>query len=185
MDGATVPGMRRLALLVAVGVSIAPVASAQPAPAASRLETVLLPGRTVWITTATAPETRMRIVDMSGAAVTALAGDERRRLAATDITRVRVRRSDSVIDGALIGAGVAVGSGLFFCTRLEPWENCRDDVGPMLRIGALGAAVGIGVDALIRGRHTIYEASSPGATRLRATPILAGSGGGLQVSISF
>ena len=51
-----------------------------------------------------------------------------------------VRESDSVLNGALIGAGVAVASGLFLCTRTEPWRNCRDDVGPMLRIGAVGAA---------------------------------------------
>lgn len=67
---------------------------------------------------------------------------------------------------------------------MEPWENCRDDVGPMLRAGAFGAGVGIGIDALIRGRRTVYQAP-PGATRLRVAPILARRGGGLRVSASF
>jgi hypothetical protein len=53
----------------------------------------------------------------------------------------------------------------------------------MLRIGAIGAAIGIGVEALIRGRETIHEASQRGMVRLG--PILVGSGGGLQLSISF
>jgi hypothetical protein len=67
---------------------------------------------------------------------------------------------------------------------MEPWENCRDDVGPMLRFGALGAGIGIGIDALIRGQRTIYEAPIR-STRVRATPILGRHGQGFQVSVSF
>ena len=53
---------------------------------------------------------------------------------------VAVRESDSLLNGALIGTGAAVASGLLLCTMMEPWENCRDDYGPMARIGAIGAA---------------------------------------------
>jgi hypothetical protein len=67
---------------------------------------------------------------------------------------------------------------------METWENCRDDVGPMVRIGAIGAGIGIGIDALIRRRRTIYEAAQ-GSTRLRAAPIVASHARGLQVSLSF
>ena len=34
-----------------------------------------------------------------------------------------VRQSDSLLNGALIGAGAGVASGLFFCSLMEPWEN--------------------------------------------------------------
>jgi hypothetical protein len=54
----------------------------------------------------------------------------------------------------------------------------------MLRIGALGAGIGIGVDALIRGRTTIYEAASSSA-RLQAAPIVAPGAVGLRVSLGF
>jgi hypothetical protein len=111
------------------------------------------------------------------------AGGQIRRLRTTDIRRVRVRHSDSVLNGALIGAGAAVGSGLFLCSLTEPWENCRDDVGPMVQVGAIGAGIGIAVDALIRGRTTIYEA--PGSTRLHAAPIVARQAVGLRVSVRF
>jgi hypothetical protein len=96
-------------------------------------------------------------------------------------TLVAVRHSDSVLNGALIGAGVAIASGLFVCRTMEPWRNCVDDVGPMLRIGAIGAAIGIGVDALIR--KTIYETAS--GSRLDAAPLVARRGGGLQLSLKF
>ena len=97
--------------------------------------------------------------------------------------RVRVRRSDSLLNGALIGAGAAVGAGLL-CRLTEPWENCRDDLGPMVRIGALGAAIDIGVDALVRRQRTIYEA--PGRSmRFSAAPVVARRAAGLQVTVGF
>jgi len=77
-----------------------------------------------------------------------------------------------------------VPSGLFLCRLTEPWANCTDDVGPMLRVGAIGAGVGIGIDLLFRGRKTIY-AVEPGAAQLSATPIVARRAGGLQISLNF
>jgi hypothetical protein len=148
------------------------------------LEATLLAGMTVWITDARGREEKTRIVGLSNDIVTVTAGDDTRRLRTTEIMRVRARHSDSLINGAVIGAGVAVASGLFLCTRTEPWRNCRDDAGPMVRIGALGTGAGIAIDALIRGRRTIYEAP-PGSPRLSAAPIVSRDARGLQVSLRF
>jgi len=93
-----------------------------------------------------------------------------------------VRQSDSLLNGALIGAGVGVASGLFLCTRTEPWRNCRDDVGPMIKIGAIGAGIGIGIDALIRKK--VYQSAS-GATEVHAAPIIGRRAKGLQLSVAF
>jgi hypothetical protein len=139
---------------------------------------------TVWITDSGGREERTRVVGVSGNTVTIATDDDIRRLPMADIMRVRVRQSDPLINGALIGAGAAVASGLFLCTLTEPWRNCRDDVGPMLRIGAIGAGAGIGIDALIRGRRTIYEAA-PASTRLHATPLVGRRTAGLLVSVTF
>ena len=64
--------------------------------------------------------------------------------------RTTARRNDSLWNGALIGAGTAVAGSLLLCRSMEPWEVCRDDVGAMVTSAAIGAAIGIGVDALIR-----------------------------------
>jgi hypothetical protein len=126
------------------------------------VEAVLMPGRTVWITES--------------------AGIEEKMIA--EVQRVRIRESDPLWNGALIGAGAAVASGLLLCRATEPWENCRDDIGPMLRIGALGAGIGIGIDALIRRRETVYEAA-PGSTRIEASPLLGRRMAGVQLSLGF
>ena len=177
--------LKRIALLILFAASAGSAVSAQTRDGAPvNLETALTPGTTVWITDLAGREDKTRIVEVSGNIVTTAAGADVRRLRATDIRRVDVRHSDSLLNGALIGAGVAVAAGLALCRSMEPWENCRDDFGPMLGIGAVGAGVGIGIDALIRGRKTIYEAAS-GSTRLRAAPIVARHAAGLRVSLSF
>ena len=177
--------LKRIVLLLLFSASTGSAVSAQtPQGAAVNLETALIPGMTVWITDSNGREEKTRIVDVSGDTVATTNGGGIRRLRTTDVTRVTVRHSDSVLNGALIGAGVAVASGLFLCRTTEPWENCLDDVGPIFQIGAIGAGIGIGIDALIRGRRTIYEAA-PGATRLRAAPIVGRHARGLQVSLSF
>lgn len=177
--------LKRLALFLVFSVSTGSAAVAQTPQAVQRdLQTTLRPGMTVWITDALGREEKAQIVDVSADIVTSRVGDEVRRRRADDVMQVSVRRSDSLLNGALIGAGAAVASGLFLCRLTEPWENCRDDVGPMLKIGAIGAGIGIGIDALFRQRTTIYGAG-PGSRQVRIAPIVARRAGGLQVSLSF
>jgi hypothetical protein len=137
----------------------------------------------VWITDAGGRVEKRRIVGVSGDIVTSTAGDDVRRFRTTEIARVQTRQSDSVLNGALIGAGAGVGAVLLLCTAMEPWENCRDDVGPMLGIGAIGAGIGIAVDALIRRRVTLYDAQGP--SRLRVTPLVRRGAASIQLSLGF
>ena len=88
--------------------------------------------------------------------------------------------NDSVLNGALIGAGVAVASGLFPWILTEPWDNCRDDVGPMLRIRRHRRRGGRGsIDALIRRRRPLLSGEL-GSTRLEAAPLVAGRAAGVR-----
>jgi hypothetical protein len=175
----------RIALLALISASGGSAVSAQtPHPAEPLLATTLGPGTTAWITDTAGREQKMRIVGVSSGVVTGTVDNDVRRVGIAEIGRVRVRQSDPVINGALIGAGAAVASGLFLCTLTEPWENCRDDVGPMVRIGAIGAGVGIGIDALIRGRKTIYEVA-PASARIYAVPIVSRHARGLQITFRF
>jgi hypothetical protein len=98
------------------------------------------------------------------------------------VSGTTVRESDTLLNGALIGAGTAIASGLVFCTLMEPWDNCRDDVGPMIKIGAIGAGIGMAIDALIRKK--VYQSAS-GGTEVHAAPILGRRSKGLQLSVSF
>ena len=96
--------------------------------------------------------------------------------------QVTVRESDSLLNGALIGAGAGIASHLLLCRTMEPWDVCRNDVGPMLKFGALGAGIGIGIDALIRKK--IYSSAS-GETQIHASPLIGSRAQGLRLSVSF
>ena len=174
---------RRIALQILFLAATASAAWAQPPQGSTNLETVLIPGMTVWITDSAGREHKTRIVEVSGGVVTATAGENVRRFGPADVMQVKTRHSDSLINGALIGAGVGVASGLFVCRLMEPWEVCFDSVGPLAAFAAIGAGAGIGIDALIRGQRTIYAA--PGRTEIDAMPLVVKHGGGLQVSVSF
>ena len=177
---------RHLWLMVLLLASISGTTTAQTAPAQEAdLERVLVPGNTVWLTDATGLEKRARIVSVADGMVTTENTDNARdSLRLADIMRVRIRKADSVLNGALIGAGSAVASGLFVCTRAEPWANCRDDVGSIVAIGGLGAAVGAAVDALLRDRHTIFEASA-GGRQLDAAPLITRDKLGVKIALRF
>ena len=96
--------------------------------------------------------------------------------------RVETRRNDAVLNGALIGAGIAIAGGLVQCRAMEPWDICND-AGPILRIGALGAAIGAGVDALIRKREVTYVPT--GTATLSVTPVVNRGARGVQLAVRF
>jgi hypothetical protein len=172
-----------IALLAAMAAPAAVGSAQTPSAGAPALEAVLSPGMTVWVTDSTGREVKTRVVSVSAGVLTTTDGVDTRRLDTSAVVRVRARRSDSVLNGALIGAAAAVATGLFLCNLTEPWENCRDDVGPIVRIGAVGAGIGIGVDALIRGRKTIYEATT--APGFKVAPIVGRHAAGLRLFFSF
>ena len=112
----------------------------------------------------------------------AAASDELRRLDNQGAVRIERRRNDSVLNGALIGAAVGVASGLLLCRATEPWEVCNDP-GPLVRVGALGAAIGIGIDALIREKEVVY--GGPGSKQLHVAPMVGRDTKGVQFGLRF
>ena len=176
--------LKRIVPLVVFSVVTSSPSFAQSQDARRDLATVLVPGSTVWITDSGGRQEKSQIVSLSDGVVTVTAAGNTRSLPAADVARVETRRSDSLINGALIGAGAAVASGLFLCTLTETWENCSDDVGPMLSIGAIGAGAGVAIDALIRRRVIVYEAPR-GVVRLLVAPVVARGERGVQVSVRF
>jgi hypothetical protein len=105
------------------------------------------------------------------------------------------RPHDTLANGALIGFGVgaALGFGLIAADDLESCENpdwwgCSDPTGvsyvaSTLLGGALGTAVGVGVDALIRRDRGIYRRGERAQVGL--SPVLARGRRGAVLSMSW
>ncbi len=165
----------------AIAMAIAGPAAAQPADPV--LAGALQPGSTVWILTATAPELKVRVVDLTPDSVVVTSGAERETVAFADIVRVRARRSDSLINGMAIGAGAAIGAGLTLCRTTESWRNCLTSTWPIIRIGLVGAGIGAGIDALIRPRRTVFETG--GNARFTVAPVFGRQAVGATVQVRW
>ena len=96
--------------------------------------------------------------------------------------RTERRRNDSLLNGALIGAAAGVGTGIALCLAMEPWEICNN-ASTVVPFGALGAAIGLGVDALIRKREVNFVPI--GSTQVAVAPVAARGGGGVRVNVRF
>ena len=159
------------ALLGATMVLVAPAGTAaQPfATSLARLQAV---GRTRPVTVAdkAGHELRGTIADVSESRLCLQIAGEIRCFEAADVGSVRVRKDDSLVNGALIGA--AVGSA---CTSLIFLDNeCRDDASCYVAVavyGGVGAAAGLLVDALMHGSLVVYAASLRKEARLTVAPM--------------
>jgi hypothetical protein len=92
--------LKRSLLVILVFAAIGFPVSAQAQGGQRSLGTVLTPGMTVWITERDGREQKARIVGVTADVIAAMAGEELRRFPVGDISRVRARRSDTLINGA-------------------------------------------------------------------------------------
>jgi hypothetical protein len=101
-----------------------------------------------------------------------LIGGVEHRLEAARVRRID-RRGDSLRNGALIGAAVGVAMGLLAagmsdCPGTDPGGGCAGTRAAALVLSTgIYAAVGAGIDALVVGRTTVYEAPTASARRPR------------------
>ena len=83
------------------------------------------------------------------------------------------RERDPLWNGALIGAATGLAGSRLLCRAMEPWDVCLSDVSSMVTSAAIGAAIGMGIDALIRqatGPSRAARARRPDARRWSHSP---------------
>jgi len=126
-----------------------------------QLAVLVKPGDKVTLVDVTGRETKGRIGTLSPDALILLASAGSRQLAEGDVAAITRRHDDSLKNGAVIGA---VAGTAYYVTAAALLAGTDDgDViiataiaGGVLFAG-LGAAAGVGIDALISGRQVIYQ----------------------------
>jgi hypothetical protein len=156
-----------------------------------QLRVLVQVGDKVRIADATGRETSGKLADLSPTGLALLVDGERREFDAGDVSTVRQRRDDSFANGAKIGFGIGAGIGLLGGVAMA---SVYDEIGPAQIIaisfmyGALGAGMGVGMDALITREQVIYAArtpttAAPAAVKIR--PLFTRARRGVVVSIGF
>ena len=154
-----------------------------------QLSVLVKPGDKISIVDMTGREAEGRIGTLSRDELTLVTKAGARQLGERDVAKIRQRRSDSLQNGAIIGAAAGAGYGLAMLALLAS----MDDGGGPIPIGVvtgmvvftgIGAAAGAGIDALITRRQVIYE--KPGGGRqVSISPLFLHGRRGVAVSVKF
>jgi hypothetical protein len=132
---------------------------------------------TVYVLDDTEIETSGTLLRVNPDSLVLLVGGAERRFEAARVRRIQ-RRGDSLRNGALIGAivGVAMGvvvGGISDCPGDNRGGSCPGSRAAMFLVSTgVYAAIGTGIDALVPGRTTLYEAPTvpPSTARRSAQP---------------
>lgn len=145
------------------------------------------PGATLYITDQSGRESSTKVIALSETLLTVRIGAEQRDLTEAEVTRVRQRQPDPLWTGALIGFGVGAGLGALVAAFDETcsYEGGWACAGPAVGFGAMGSGIGVGIDALIKGRKIIYEAPGIKVHRVALTPIVSGTLRGVRLTVPF
>lgn len=182
---------RRSALLCFLLTAITQAAAAQGiAGSFEQLQVLVKPGDTVIVTDAAGRETTGKIAGLSPSSLSLLAEGARREWTEHDVTTIKQRRADSLGNGAIyglaIGAGVAATLLAVVAAADEDEDVSGSDVAIILgAYGAIGAGAGVGVDALIKRRHVIYQRPSASGLQVGIAPWLTSQRKGVRVTLSF
>src|SRR5688572_1034304 len=151
--------MIRMLLSLLIISMVDPVsAMAQVAASFEQLMVLVEPDDTVTLRDFNGNQTRGRIALVTPSSLRLVVDGAPRDLAPSEVMEIRQRRGDSLANGAIIGAIAGGGFGLIgsILVCVEE-ENCAAWVAGLLTTyAALGAGVGVGVDALIRREQTIF-----------------------------
>jgi hypothetical protein len=172
-------------ILVLVGSS---QASAQrAADSFDQLALLIGTGDKITVRDSNGAETSGRLDSLSAHGLTIVSDGKQREWTDTDVSRIYQRKQDSLANGALWGLVGGAGSYGVLAAIVCSGGDCQPDatvVGAIAVYAGLGAAVGVGIDALIVRRHVIYQRPS-GRPTLSFVPILAHGKRGVAFTVKY
>ena len=174
--------------VISLLLAFALAAAQEPVREFSQLDTRLKPGDKVWVTDAQGREIKGRIVALGADVLTLDAGGSK-SFSAGDVRLVMERRHDSLASGALIGLGVGgLGTGIACAASGDEGQD-QWCLAAAIVYGGLGAAIGVGIDAMIPGKKLVaYRAPgapSAASARLSIAPVITPRAKGLAVAFRF
>jgi hypothetical protein len=174
---------------VVIGIWGAMPAAAQQVSSFEQLQLLVKPGDTIIVTDSAGTTTKGKIESLTRESLRLSANKIVREFAQKDARLIRQWKGDSLGNGAAIGAVVGAGLGLLSlvgCREAGGGCNAATGASMIAVMGALGTGVGVGIDALVISRHTIYK--SPGTAaldRFQVKPLISGDKKGAALSFSF
>jgi hypothetical protein len=164
-------------------------AAAQEARSFEQLQVLVKPGDKIFVTDATGNVTEGRVTGLSKSALSLTSKSSTRDWTESEVFKIRQWRPDSLKNGALIGAGAGLGFGAIgaaiFCGEFR--SGCAAEAAAFLAFyGGIGAGIGVGIDALIPSKKTVYLGGKEiSLNRIKVKPLVSKSSKGVAVAFSF
>ena len=166
----------------------APVEAQDVASSFDQLRVLVKPGDKISEVDVVGRTADGRIGTLTRDALTLVTEAGLRRLGESDVAQIRQRRDDSLKNGAIIGA---VAGAAYFVTAAA---LLRDSDGGEVIVGtaivggvlfaAMGAAAGVGIDALIARQQVIYQKPG-GGSGVSLAPLFRHGRRGAAISVRF
>ena len=182
--------MAILTVIFWCGVPGSEQAAAQQAGSFEQLQVLVKPGDTVVVIDMYGRSTKGKIEGLSRESLRLKSSGSIREFGQRDAVEIKQRRSDSLANGALIGAAVGGGIGALGTIAMCESGWCRGNGAEVAAaIGVytgIGTAIGVGIDALVRSRQTIYRSFPQTAfSRVHVAPLIGSGRRGVALKWSF
>ena len=169
--------------VAAVALSVASAEAQDVAGTFDQLRVLVKPGDTVSITDSAGLRVRGRLTDISPTSLGVDVSGKRREFLQLDIDRIARKGDDSLANGALIGLAIGAGLGAAVLGTVDDGPGAGWVAFASVLYGGIGAGIGVGVDALVRGERVIFAAPRRSASAVDISPILGHRRKGLAVSL--
>jgi len=162
-------------------------ATAQQANTFEQLQVLVEPGDTVSVLDFSGKTSKGTIAKLSRDSLRLVVDGVARDLPQWTVLEIKQRRSDSLANGAIIGAIPGAAWGMWVALFSDCHGNCAANQAAAIGFSAaLGAGIGLGIDALIIRTHTIYRGSGrASSSHFNIAPVLHGGNRGIAMSLSF
>jgi hypothetical protein len=173
-------------MLVTVLLGLAPDAAfaQKVARTFDELQGRVLLGETVKVVDRDGQATRGKLLRLTATEITLRTAAGEQIIEGGNVAEVKARRSGPLWNGAVIGAAVPTAAGIaILAADNVTCDNCAP---AFLLWAGIGAAIGVGIDALVKGDVTVMKQSPAGAAKgFGVVPVVGRERQGLLCSIRF
>lgn len=173
-----------LVVVAVVGVVPGSARAQEVARSFEDLQGRVMLGETVRVIDRQGQSTRGKLLRLTATDLTVRTDGGERVVDASNIVEVKARRSGPLLNGALIGAAVGASPFVIFAA-LDEGSNCDGCMAGALVWMGIGAAAGVGIDALVKGDITVMKLGTGASRGVALVPVIERKRQGLFCSIRF